>query len=114
SKTDKSVVGRSLFVDQRPTTNDQRQLMSRDSIVYSVCSFLLGLILGSLLIGPKLASRGVGPASAGPDGPKPVPTQSGDPMNTVRQHLASLKEAVARDPHNFDALVQLGNMYMDA
>jgi tetratricopeptide (TPR) repeat protein len=88
--------------------------MKRDSIVYSVCSFLLGLILGSLLIGPRLAKPSVGPASAGPDGLKPVPTQSGDPMNTVRHQLATLKETVDRDPHNFDALVQLGNMYMDA
>ena len=35
-------------------------------------------------------------------------------MTAVRQQLATLKEQVARDPHNADALVQLGNMYMDA
>ena len=88
--------------------------MNRDAIVYSACSFLLGLILGSLLIGPRLAKPVWGPASAGPDGLKPVPTQSGDTMNIVRQQLATLKATVDRDPHNFAALVQLGNMYMDA
>jgi tetratricopeptide (TPR) repeat protein len=89
--------------------------MSRDSIVYSICSFLLGLILGSLLIGPKLAKPSGAPApppaSGAAEGGGAPPS---GPMNMVRQQLASLKEAVARDPRNFDALVQLGNMYMDA
>jgi tetratricopeptide (TPR) repeat protein len=35
-------------------------------------------------------------------------------MPVVRQQLATLKEIVERDPRNFAALVQLGNMYMDA
>src|SRR5438876_7391237 len=106
-------VGRSPLAgsnSQRPTAICQQ--MSRDSIVYSVCSFLLGLILGSLLIGPRL--KVWEPASADPDRLKPVPTQTGDTMNMVRQQLAALKATVDRDPRNFDALVQLGNMYMDA
>jgi tetratricopeptide (TPR) repeat protein len=35
-------------------------------------------------------------------------------MNAVREQLANLKAAVERDPKNFQALQQLGNMYMDA
>ena len=35
-------------------------------------------------------------------------------MSAVREQLANLKTTVERDPKNFDALVQLGNMYMDA
>ncbi|PYQ36268.1 MAG: hypothetical protein DMF57_00820 [Acidobacteria bacterium] len=35
-------------------------------------------------------------------------------MEAVRQQIAALKEAIDRNPRNFDALVQLGNLYMDA
>lgn len=35
-------------------------------------------------------------------------------MGAVMQQLATLKETIAKDPDNFDALVQLGGMYMDA
>ena len=86
--------------------------MNRDAVVYSVCSFLLGLILGSLLIGPRLANRHA-PAMAAEDGGAPRPPAS-NPMPVVRQQLAALKATVDRDPRNFGALVQLGNMYMDA
>ena len=78
--------------------------MNRDSIVYSICSFLLGLILGSLLIGPRLGKPAAEGGGAPPSNPMPI----------IRQQLATLKETVDRDPGNFAALVQLGNMYMDA
>jgi Flp pilus assembly protein TadD len=84
--------------------------MTRDSIVYSICSFLLGLILGSLLIGPRLAKPSGAPAIAAEGGGAPA----SNPMPIVRQQLATLKETVDRDPRNFAALIQLGNMYMDA
>ena len=40
----------------------------------------------------------------------------GDPnmMTRVREQLDSLKKAIEKDPNNFDALAQLGGMYMDA
>ena len=81
--------------------------MNRDIVIFSTCSFLLGLVIGSLLIGPKLArvSGGQPPPAV------PVPQS---PMDAVRQQITSLNEAIARDPRNFDALVQLGTMYMDA
>jgi tetratricopeptide (TPR) repeat protein len=86
--------------------------MSRDSIVYSVSSFLLGLIMGSLLIGPRVGKLCGAPA---PPPAQTTETQpAANPMDTVRQQLATLKEAVDRNPRNFDALVQLGNLYMDA
>ncbi|HEX3109409.1 MAG TPA: hypothetical protein VHU41_09980, partial [Thermoanaerobaculia bacterium] len=37
--------------------------MSRDNIVYSACGLLLGLVIGSFLLGPKLARSKL----AGPD-----------------------------------------------
>src|SRR5712692_10489597 len=86
--------------------------MSRDSIVYSISSFLLGLIIGSLLIGPRLGKLSGAPA------PPPAQTveqqPAGNPMEAVRQQIAALKEAIDRNPRNFDALVKLGNLYMDA
>jgi tetratricopeptide (TPR) repeat protein len=83
--------------------------VNRDTIVFSSCSFLLGLIIGSLLIGPKLATFRGAPAP-----PPAIAPQNATPMDAVRQQIATLNAALARDPRNFEALVQLGNMYMDA
>ncbi|HJT16515.1 MAG TPA: tetratricopeptide repeat protein [Thermoanaerobaculia bacterium] len=79
--------------------------MSRDTLVFSLCSFLLGLTIGSLLIGPHLA-RGTAAAT-------PAQTAS-NPMTQVRDQLAQLNATLERDPKNFDALTQLGGMYMMA
>src|SRR5207245_8485966 len=73
-----------------------------DTIVFSVCSCLLGLTIGSLLIGPHLAKA------------PPPATTAANPMDAVRQRIAQLNAAIERDPRNFDALAQLGSMYMDA
>ena len=52
------------------------------------------------------------PPQAAPAG---SPAAAGvNPMAAVQQQLAALKDAIAKDPNNFDALVQLGDMYMDA
>jgi tetratricopeptide (TPR) repeat protein len=104
--------------------------MSRDNVVYSVCGLLLGLVIGSFLLGPKLArSKLAGPdqipsgstPSAGmtPSAPESaaMPAAGGGgaagPMEQVRQQLEMLKKQVEQNPNDFDALVQLGNMYMD-
>ncbi|HEY8131105.1 MAG TPA: tetratricopeptide repeat protein [Thermoanaerobaculia bacterium] len=81
--------------------------MNRDTVVFSTCSFLLGLVIGSLLIGPKLAHVSGGQ-------PSPAVPVAQSPMDAVRQQISSLNEAIARDPRNFEALAQLGTMYMDA
>jgi Flp pilus assembly protein TadD len=86
--------------------------MHRDTVVFSLCSFLLGLIIGSLLIGPKLA-RPAAPTPTPTPAPQP-PAAGANPMDAVRQQIAALKATLERDPRNFEALVQLGNMYMDA
>jgi tetratricopeptide (TPR) repeat protein len=104
--------------------------MSRDNVVYSVCGLLLGLVIGSFLLGPKLArSKLAGPdqipsgstpsAAMTPSAPESaaMPAAAGggaaSPMEQVRQQLEMLKKQVAQNPNDFDALVQLGNMYMD-
>jgi Flp pilus assembly protein TadD len=97
--------------------------MSRDNVVYTVCGLLLGLIIGSFLIGPKLArsklagpdqiqsSSAVAPAASEPAAAAAPP--AGSPMEQVRQRLDTLKKQVEQNPNDFDSLVQLGNMYMD-
>ncbi len=110
--------------------------MTRDNIVFTVCGLLLGLIIGSFLIGPRLAQKGSGNAEGGtvagapetaaepqvapastPSAPAQMPAMGGgnmQTMNAVREQLANLKATVEREPKNADALAQLGNMYMDA
>jgi len=98
--------------------------MSRDNVVYTLCGLLLGLVIGSFLVGPKLArSKLAGqdeiPASssAAPESASMPAAAAGgaaaSPMEQVRQQLELLKKQVAQNPNDFDALVQLGNMYMD-
>lgn len=100
--------------------------MSRDNIVYTVCGFLLGLVIGSFLLGPKLArSKLAGPdqiqsssSSSSSSAPSAAPESAaaapaGSPMEQVRQQLDMLKKQIEQNPNDFDALVQLGNMYMD-
>lgn len=76
--------------------------MNRDTVVYCTCTFLIGLVIGSLVIGPHLAAKAT------------QSTPAANPMGAVREQLAKLQGEVARDPKNAGALIQLGNMYMDA
>jgi tetratricopeptide (TPR) repeat protein len=94
--------------------------MSKDNIVYSACGLLLGLVVGTFLIGPKLVKS---PLAAAPAAPAMnvaggATTQATAPdlngqMAMVRQQLDALKQKVAANPNDFDSLVQLGNMYSD-
>src|SRR4029077_17348876 len=73
---------------------------------FSICSFLLGLTIGSLLIGPHLARSGAPPPPAAQSAP--------NPMAGVREQIAQLNATIERDPRSFEALAQLGEMYMVA
>jgi lipopolysaccharide biosynthesis regulator YciM len=91
--------------------------MKRETIIFTACGFLLGITLGSFVIGPKIAQSklaGVPVAAEVPTETPPAATATGNPMGTVMQQLASLKAAVAKNPNDADALVQLGDMYMQA
>jgi len=92
--------------------------MKRDTIIFTVCGFLLGLTLGSFVIGPKIAQSKLAgapvPETAATESAAPPTAPAGNPMGAVMQQLASLKEAVAKNPNDADALVQLGDMYMQA
>jgi tetratricopeptide (TPR) repeat protein len=104
--------------------------MTRDNIVFTTCGFLLGLVIGGLLIGPRMTKylhKDDAPAAVAP-APQPAADGGGagaamaqapqgggaGAMEAVRKQLADLKATVEREPNNADALVQLGNMYMDA
>jgi len=78
--------------------------MNRDALIFSICSFLLGLTIGSLLIGPHLQRAQPAAAAAA----------AANPMMQVRDQIAQLNATLQRDPKNFEALAQLGSMYMMA
>ncbi len=95
--------------------------MSKDNIVFTAFGFLLGLVLGSMVLGPKLAQSklaGAQPAAAPAEAPAsaaPVAQASGgNPMGAVFQKINELKQAIEKNPNDADALTQLGSMYMDA
>lgn len=93
--------------------------MKRDTLVFTACGFLLGLVIGSFLIGPHLGSTSLGPTGGVANAAEPAPAApAGAPpmaqMNAVREQLGALKATLEKDPRNVGALVQLGNMYMDA
>jgi len=95
--------------------------MKRDSLVFTICGFALGLVIGSFLIGPHLAQTSLGPASGVANAAEPAAAPAaaaGAPpmaqMNAVREQLAALKAAVEKNPRDVAALTQLGGMYMDA
>ena len=93
--------------------------MSRDNVIFAACGFLLGLILGSMVIGPKLAQSNLAGASVSHDSPAPsaapaeAPPGTPGSMEAVSKQIDGLKATVEREPANFAALVQLGNLYMD-
>src|SRR4051794_17752256 len=90
--------------------------MKRDTWVFTICGFVLGLVIGSFLIGPHLASAPRGPSGGVAKGADPAP--AGAPpmaqMNAVREQLAALKQTLEKNPNDVAALTQLGTMYMDA
>jgi Flp pilus assembly protein TadD len=91
--------------------------MKRETLIFTACGFLLGLTLGSFVIGPRIAqSKLAGAPVIAESAPVETPpaTASGSPMGAVMQQLATLKAAVAKNPNDADALVQLGDMYMQA
>lgn len=91
--------------------------MTRDNIVFATCGLLLGLIIGSFLIGPRLAKTKLAGASepvlSGAPAPPPASSPNENQMAQVRAQLDALKQQIAANPNDFDSLVQLGNMYSD-
>jgi len=99
--------------------------MNRENGFFAVCGFLLGLIFGGLLIGPKVyeSRAGRGPVSAAPPaeasvaGEPAVPAgaAAGAPvMQMVLKQIAELKGQIEKNPNDVKALGQLGSMYMEA
>jgi len=88
--------------------------MTRDNIIFTSCGLLLGLIIGSFLIGPRLAKTKLAGSSEAPaTTAAPPAAPAANQMEMVRKQLDELKQRVAANPNDFDSLVQLGNMYAD-
>jgi tetratricopeptide (TPR) repeat protein len=92
--------------------------MKRDNVVFTICGFALGIVIGTFFIGPHLAKPTLGPtggvANAAEPEAAPAAAPSMSQMNAVREQLGVLKQRVEKDPRDVAALTQLGNMYMDA
>ena len=91
--------------------------MTKDNLLFTLCGFLLGLILGTMVLGPRVAQSKLAAAApaAGPVAAAPASADGGgNPMGAVFQQLNTLKARVAANPNDVEALVQLGHMYSDA
>jgi Flp pilus assembly protein TadD len=92
--------------------------MTKDNIVFTGFGFLLGLVIGSMVIGPRLASKPAPAAPAAEAAPVAAPQTASaagaSPMGAIFQQISNLKQEIERDPNNVAALTQLGTMYMDA
>ncbi|HKS21871.1 MAG TPA: tetratricopeptide repeat protein [Thermoanaerobaculia bacterium] len=91
--------------------------MKRDTVVFTICGFALGIVIGTFFIGPHLAKPQVAPTAGVANAAEPETTTSAPPMaqmNAVREQLSALKQRIERDPRDTAALTQLGTMYMDA
>jgi tetratricopeptide (TPR) repeat protein len=92
--------------------------MTRDNAVFTGFGFLLGLVIGSMVIGPRLASKPAAPAAAEAApvaaAPQTASAAGANPMGAIFQQISNLKQEIERDPNNVSALMQLGTMYMDA
>jgi len=90
-------------------------MMTRDHIVFFSAGLLLGLVIGGMVIGPRLAKPAeAAPAAVEAAAPAAAPAAGNTaPMDAVRRQLESLKTTLDRDPNNVEALVQLGDLYME-
>jgi len=92
--------------------------MKRDTVVFTICGFALGIVIGTFFIGPHLAKPASTPTDGAAIAAEPTaPAASAAPpmaqMDAVRQQLNALKQRIEKDPRDTAALTQLGTMYMD-
>jgi tetratricopeptide (TPR) repeat protein len=103
--------------------------MQRENVVFAVCGFILGLIAGAFTLGPWVAGlRGSAATASTPavqsqpmaaDRAPAADTTSSSAANSavmsgIFQEIEMLRRRVEANPRDFDALVRLGNLYMDA
>lgn len=95
--------------------------MTRDNLLYLFCGAVLGLIAGSLFIGPLVADAKRNAAQAKIEAPtapesRKAAATAGDSavMQQVMQEIATLRARLESNPDDVDAMVRLGNLYMDA
>lgn len=103
--------------------------MNRDNFLYLFCGSVLGLIAGTIFLGPMVAEVRTGaaatrgeslaqtqpvPAKAPPSDGVDAPHGDAAVMQRVMQEIEALKTRLSQNPGDVDAMVRLGNLYMDA
>jgi len=94
--------------------------MNRENVLFAVCGFLLGIIVGAFFLGEMVHdARAPGTAASRPATEAETATSDGsdnseEVMTLVTEQIGRLNQILRVDPDNADALVQLGNLYMDA
>lgn len=95
--------------------------MNRDNAVFATCGLLVGILIGGVFIGPWVARRSTGgegqqgvssQVSSTPE--SPLAGQAMQPMQDVMKQIQQHRASLAKNPNDVEALVQLGNLYMDA
>lgn len=93
--------------------------MSRENFLYLFCGAVLGLIAGTILLGPLVADLRRGSASPAPEvatAPAAAPSGTAEMavMQRVMEEIEQLKGRLESNPRDVDAMIGLGNLYMDA
>lgn len=102
--------------------------MNRDNYLYLFCGSVLGLIAGTLFLGPMVVEARRSAAATQGETVARAQTQQTPPaaeapaagqgdaavMQRVMQEIETLKGRLAQNPGDVDAMVRLGNLYMDA
>jgi tetratricopeptide (TPR) repeat protein len=105
--------------------------MNKETAFFTTCGFLIGLILGSVILGPRVyqwRQERDKPEISQPTPPSPenpvaastamplTDTAAGtaETMEAVRARLATLKQQLEANPNDPAVLGELGNLYMDA
>lgn len=94
--------------------------MNRDNFLYLFCGAVLGLIAGTIFLGPLVADARRGPAQQAAVAARPSAesaVQSTPEMAVMQRVMAdieNLKKRLSENPSDVEAMVGLGNLYMDA
>lgn len=96
--------------------------LSKENLLFTICGFLLGLIVGAIIVArvgdvrpfsqPAAETQSASAAAVTDEQREP----GADPaiIEMFAQQITTLKKQVELDPTNSDAASQLGNLYMDA
>lgn len=93
--------------------------MNRHNFLYLFCGAVLGLIAGTIFLGPLVADARRAQTESAAVAAPPAPAQAASTpemavMQQVLADIAALKERLEQNPQDVEAMIGLGNLYMDA